>query len=358
MQKTIVVLPGDGIGPEIAAQAERVLNQVASVFHHDFSFSAHLIGGPAIEAAGCPLPEPTLEACLQSDAVLLGAVDASGDRFKGPTSPESGLRRLRRSLGLFANVRPASRRSSALTASPSRAGSATGPMDLIVVREMFSGVPVDRHGSPRKDTSRESFDAGILKSADVRRIARLAFRLAQSRRRSVVSVHPADSPESSKIWREAMTETAAEHPEVELRHLVVEEAALRIVHDPGDFDVIVAPNRCADILSEMAGMAAGSPGLCPSATLGEGSRGLYEPSQRSNPDLAGRDAANPIPAILSAAMMLRYSFALENESEAVERAVTAIRASNYRTEDVMSEGRTRIGTDGLGRLIAEAVGGA
>jgi 3-isopropylmalate dehydrogenase len=358
MRKTIAVLPGDGIGPEITAQAERVLNQVASVFHHDFAFSTHLIGEAAIEAAGCPLPEPTLEACLRSDAVLLGAVGATEDRFKGPTSPESGLRRLRRSLDLFANLRPASRRLSPMKASPSRAGSAAGPMDLIVIREMFSGVPVDRHESPRKDTSRESFDPGILKPTDVRRIARLAFRLAQSRRRSIVSVYPADSPESSKIWQEAMTETAAEHPGLALRYLVVEEAALQIVHDPGDFDVIVAPNRCGDILSEMAGMAAGSPGLCPSATLGEGSRGLYEPSQRSNPDLAGRDAANPIPAILSAAMMLRYSFALEHEAEAVERAVTAIRASNYRTEDVMSEGRTRIGTDGLGRLIAEAVGGA
>ncbi len=351
MRKTIVLLPGAGIGPEITAQAERILKQVASAYHHDFVFSTPPIGAADGEAVGSTLPETTIKACLRSDAVLAGAAG-------GPGNPETGLRRLRQALGLFANLRPAVRRPGPAKTPSGGARSAAGPIDLVIVREIFDGACFDRHGHPRGGSIRADAAPQAIGAADVRRVARLAFRLARTRRRNVVCIDAAGAPELAETWKTTMTETAAEHPDVSFRPMFADEAALRIVHAPREFDVIVTPNLFGDILSEMAGMAAGSPGLVPSASLGEGSRGLYEPVQRSAPDLAGRDAANPIPAILCAAMMLRHSFALEPEAEAVEKAVAAIRASNYRTEEAMDKGRTRIGTDGMGRLIAEAVGGA
>jgi len=340
MRKNIVLLPGSGIGPEITDQAERILKQVAAVYRHEFVFSSH-----GLAEAGSPaLPETTMEACLNGDAILTGAVG-------GPDHPDQGLRDLRQTLGLFANARPFVRR-------PEPAGArAGGPIDLLIVREIFDGACFDRHGRPRSGAAPRAAARESISPADARRIARLAFRLARGRRRSVAAVDAAEIPELSQTWEETLKETAAEHPDIAFRFLKADEAAVRIARVPGEFDVVVTPNRFGDVLSEMAGMSAGSPHLVPSASLGECSRGLYEPVQRPSPDLAGRNAANPLPAILCAALMLRYSFGLEQEAEAVERAVTAVRASSYRTEDDMARGRTRIGTEGMGRLIAEAVRG-
>ena len=340
MHKNIVLLPGTGIGPEITAQAERILKQVAEAYRHEFVFSSR----PLAKAGAAALPETTLEACLNSDAVLTGTVG-------GPDHPDEGLRDLRQALGLFANVRPFVRR-------PERTGTRSDdPIDLVIVREIFDGACFDRHGRPRSGTIPRAAARETNRPTDARRIAGLAFRLARSRRRSVTAVEASGIPEFFQIWDAALRETAAEHPDIAFRFLTADEAAVRIARVPGEFDVIVTPNRFGDILSEMAGMAAGAPHLVPSASLGEGSRGLYEPVQRPAPALAGRNAANPLPAILCAALMLRHSFGLEQEAEAVERAVTAVWASNYRTEDDMSGGRTRIGTEGLGRLVAEAVRG-
>ena len=340
MRKHIALLPGSGIGPEITAQAERILKQVAAAYHHEFVFSTR----PLAEAGSSALPETTLKACLNSDAVLSGAVG-------GPERPDQGLRDLRQALGVFANARPFVRRSEPTGA---RAG---GPIDLLIVREIFDGACFDRHGHPRSGAAPRAAARESIIPADARRIARLSFRLARGRRRNVAAVEAAGIPELFQTWEAAMRETAAEHPDIAFQFLNADEAAVRIARVPGEFDVVVTPNRFGDVLSEMAGMAAGSPHLVPSASLGESSRGLYEPVQRPAPELAGRNAANPLPAILCAALMLRHSFGLEQEAEAVERAVAAVRASSYRTEDDMARGRTRIGTEGMGCLIAEAVRG-
>lgn len=341
MRKDIVLLPGTGIGPEITAQAERILRQVAAAYRHEFSLSSY----PIAEAGASPLAEKVLEACLKSDAVLTGAAG-------GPDRPDQGLRDVRRAMGLFANVRPFIRR-------PESGGSRSGgPVDLLIVREIFDGVCFDRHGRPRSGSARGGpAPREAVPREEARRIARLAFRLARGRRRTVVGVEAAGIPELSPAWETALAETAAEHPDVAYRSMKADEAAVRIARVPGEFDIVITPNRFGDILSEMAGMAAGSPHLVASASLGESARGLFEPVQRSAPNLAGRNAANPLPAILCAALMLRYSFGLEAEAEAVERAVAAVRASSYRTEEEMASGRTRIGTEGMGRLIAEAVRG-
>ena len=357
MRRRIAVLPGDGIGPEIVGQALRVLDAVAQTFGHEFETSSHPMGGCAIDALGDPLPPSTLAACRESDAVLLGAVGGpSWDHLDGSQRPESGLLRLRAELGLYANLRPAFLHRTLRDASPLKDEITARGVDMVIVRELTGGIYFGRRGTSRGPSGREAFDTETYHEDEIRRIARVGFELARKRRRRVTSVDKANVLDSSRLWRAVVTETAADFPDVACEHLYVDNAAMQIIRDPSRFDVVIASNLFGDILSDEAAMLTGSIGLLPSASLNGSGRGLYEPIHGSAPDIAGQDRANPIATILSAAMMLRLSFALEDEAASVERAVDAVLTRNVRTPDIAGPGSTRVGTREMGRLIAEAVG--
>jgi 3-isopropylmalate dehydrogenase len=356
MRKRITLLPGDGIGPEIVAQAALVLDEVAAGFGHEFALERHPIGGRAIDAGGDPFPAATLEACLRSDAVLLGAVGGPRwDGLAGDKRPEHGLLRLRRELGLFANLRPASLNKALKDASPLRPDIVARGVDLLIVRELTGGIYFGRRGKTTGPAGREAFDTESYNEEEIRRIARVALDLARRRRRTLTSVDKANILESSRLWRAVVTETASEYPDVALDHMYVDNAAMQLVRAPSRFDVVVTSNMFGDILSDEASMITGSIGLLPSASLGASSAGVYEPIHGSAPDIAGRDLANPIGTILSVAMMLRHSFGLEPEARAVEEAVSDVLDRRFRTADIMSPGMAAVGTGEMGRLIVEAV---
>ncbi len=357
MKKRITLLPGDGIGPEIIAQAVLVLNEISSAFGHEFVLDSRPFGGCAIDATGDPFPPATLESCRQSDAVLLGAVGGPRwDHLAGDRRPESGLLRLRRDLGLFANLRPASLNPELAEASPLRPDIVSQGIDLMIVRELTGGIYFGRRATGDGPAGREAFDTESYNEEEVRRIARIAFDLARKRHKAVTSVDKANILDSSRLWRAVVNETAAGYPDIALDHMYVDNAAMQIVRRPSRFDVIVTSNMFGDILSDEASMITGSIGMLPSASLGVSGPGVYEPIHGSAPDIAGRDLANPVGTILSAAMMLRHSLGLESEARAVEAAVTRVLERGFRTEDIMSPGMTRIGTREMGRSIAKAVG--
>ncbi len=357
MRKRIILLPGDGIGPEIVSQAVLVLDKVASKFGHEFDTISRSAGGCAIDETGDPMPEATVEACRQSDAVLLGAVGGPRwDHLEGHQRPEAGLLRIRRELGLFANLRPAVFLEALKDASPLRAEITARGMDILIVRELTGGIYFGPRGMTTGPSGREAFDTEIYNEEEIRRIARVAFDLARGRRGKVVSVDKANVLASSRLWRAVVTETAANYRDVTLDHMFVDNAAMQIVRDPSQFDVLLTSNMFGDILSDEASVLTGSIGLLPSASLGGSTLGLYEPIHGSAPDLAGRDLANPIAAILSAAMMMRHSFGLEKEAQAVEAAVSRVLAGTFRTADILSPGLIRVGTREMGRLVADAVG--
>jgi 3-isopropylmalate dehydrogenase len=335
MNATIALLPGDGIGPEVVAEARRVLEAVAAAGGHRLSFSEHLLGGCAIDATGTALPDDTLAACRAADAVLLGAV--GGPKWDDPQAkvrPEQGLLGLRRALGLYANLRPVKVQPLLADASPLRPERLAG-VDMLILRELTGGL---YFGEPRL---RETVD-GVTRAVDtleytdveIRRIVRLAFELARGRRKQVTSVDKANVLESSRLWRQVATEVAADFPDVTLEHQLVDSCAMRLVTHAAGFDVIVTENMFGDILSDEASVLTGSLGMLPSASLGQGSVGLYEPIHGSAPDIAGQGKANPLATILSAAMLLRHSLGLEAEAAAVERAVDAALASGARTADM------------------------
>jgi len=356
MKKRIAVLPGDGIGPEIVAQAALVLDEVAMGFSHEFILERFPIGGCAIDATGDPFPEATLEACRNADAVLLGAVGGPRwDHLAGDRRPEHGLLRLRRELGLFANLRPATLAPALKDASPLRPDIVSRGVDILIVRELTGGIYFGHRGTAKGFSGREAFDTESYNEEEIRRIARVAFGLSLRRRRAVTSVDKANVLESSRLWRTVVTETASEYPDVALDHMYVDNAAMQLVRDPARFDVVVTSNMFGDILSDEASMITGSIGMLPSASLGASAAGVYEPIHGSAPDLAGRDLANPIATILSAAMMLRHSFVLDVEASAVEAAVSDVLDRRYRTADIMSPGMAAVGTREMGRLIAKAV---
>jgi 3-isopropylmalate dehydrogenase len=335
MRRTIVLLPGDGIGPEVVREARAVLGAVAERFGHDFVFSEHLIGGAAIDETGQPLPPRTLEACEAADAVLLGAV--GGPRWDDPRAkvrPEQGLLAIRRALGLYANVRPVRPYAELAASSPLRP-ERLADVDLVVVRELTGGL---YFGEPRLRETRgdvvRAVDTLEYTDAEIRRVARVAFRMAAERRRRVTSVDKANVLETSRLWREVVTEVAREFPAVTLEHQLVDSCAMRLVTHPRAFDVVVTENMFGDILTDEAAVLAGSLGLLPSASLGDGGRGLYEPIHGSAPDIAGRGIANPIGAILSGAMLLRSSLGLGREADAVEGAVAQAIADGCRTADL------------------------
>ncbi len=357
MNRTITLLPGDGIGPEIMAEGRRVLDAVATRFGHTFTFHEGLIGGCAIDATGTALPEETLGLCLKSDAVLLAAV--GGPKWsdpQAPVRPEQGLLGLRRAMGVFANLRPVVVPDALADASPLRSERVRG-VDVLIVRELTGGLYFGTpQGRETVNGERSAVDTMRYTESEIRRVVRLAFELARGRRRKVTSVDKANVLASSRLWREVTHEVAADYPDVECEDILVDACAMYLINRPADFDVIVTENMFGDILSDEASMIAGSLGMLPSASLGEPGRpGLYEPIHGSAPDIAGRDIANPLATILSAAMMLRSSLGLAEEAAAVEAAVAQALAEGARTADIARPGEPSIGTAEMGARVAARV---
>lgn len=349
----IAVLPGDGIGAEVIAEAEKVLRAVAERFGHRFVTEKGMVGGAAMDATGDPLPEATLARCKASDAVLFGAVgDPKYDDPQATVRPEQALLELRKGLGLFANLRPAWVHPALADASPLRAELVRG-VNLIVVRELTGGI---YFGQPRVEGGERAVDTMVYTRAEVERIAHVAFRIARGRRRKVTSVDKANVLACSRLWRQTVKAVAQDYPDVTLEHLLVDAATMHLVKRPRDLNVILTGNMFGDILSDETSVLAGSMGLLPSASLGEGRFGLYEPIHGSAPDIAGRGIANPLAAILSLAMLLRHSLEMEAEARAVEAAVAAVLDAGYRTPDIATPGRPPVTTRRMGDLVVEALG--
>jgi len=356
MNKTIAVIRGDGIGPEIVAEAVAALDAVAVKFGHTFTYREAPMGGNAIDAFGVPLPEESLKTCLSADSILLGAV--GGPKWDGQPPvkrPERGLLRLRGMMGLYTNIRPARMFADLAAACPLRADIAARGIDFVVVRELIGGVYFGKHETETAGGEQRATDIMAYSEHEIRRVARVAFDMARKRRGRVTSVDKANVLDTSRLWRKVVTETAADYPDVELRHMYVDNASMQLVRDPSQFDVIVTENLFGDILSDEASQITGSIGMIPSASLGDGSRGLYEPIHGSAPDIAGQDKANPIGTILAAAMMLRYSFDLSAEADAVENVVDAVLKEGWRCGDIQSEGGRLVGCKEMGRLIRERI---
>ena len=345
MRADIVVLPGDGIGPEVTAAAVAVLEAAGRRYGHTFHFETRLIGGAAIDAEGAALSDATLDACRKADAILLGAV--GGPKWSdGEIRPEQGLLKLRKELGLYANLRPVKTHPVALTASPIKSHLLTG-VDMIVVRELTGGV----YFGQRTRTETTATDLCEYTVAEIERVVRRACTLARGRRKYVVSVDKANVLETSRLWRQVATRVAREEfPDVRLEHQLVDSMAMHLISHPREYDVIVTENMFGDILTDEASMLAGSMGLLPSASLGEGRLGLYEPIHGSAPDIAGRGIANPCGAILSAAMLLRHSLGLEAEARCIEAAVAEAIDHGALTADLAPSG-TAIGTDAMTRAV-------
>lgn len=355
MKKDIVLLKGDGIGPEIVEGAVSVLRRVAEKYGHTFYFENILIGGASVDDCGEPLTQEAVAACKAADAVLLGAVGGpKWDDQPAEKRPERGLLKIRSALGLYANLRPAYLYRELSSACPLREERIRNGIDLLLVRELTGGIYFGERGTKTKENGKKAaFDRMEYSEEEIERIGVIAFRQAMTRRRKLVSVDKANVLDTSRLWRNVMHRLKERYPEVEYRDQLVDSAAMQLVSDPGQFDVIVTENMFGDILSDEASMAAGSIGMLPSASVGDGSRGLYEPIHGSAPDIAGQNAANPLATILSAAMMLRISFGMEREAGAVEAAVQGVLAQGYRTGDIMSPGCIQTGC----REMAAAVAG-
>lgn len=361
MNYNVTVIPGDGIGPEIVREARKVLDQVGKVFGHSFDYTEILMGGCSIDAYGVPLTEEALETARKSDAVLLGAVggDVGNSRWYDVAPnlrPEAGLLAIRKGLGLFANIRPAYLYKELAEACPLKKEIIGDGFDMVIMRELTGGLYFGNRYTKEVDGVMTAVDTLTYNEKEIRRIAVKAFDIAMKRRKKVTSVDKANVLDSSRLWRKVVEEVAADYPEVELSHMLVDNCAMQLVMNPGQFDVILTENMFGDILSDEASMITGSIGMLSSASMNESKFGLYEPSHGSAPDIAGKDMANPIATILSAAMLLRYSFDMDREADAVEKAVQAVLTEGYRTGDIMSEGCTRVGTCKMGDLIAERIG--
>lgn len=356
MEKKIAVIRGDGIGPEIVGEAINVLNKVAEKFGHTFTYDETLMGGCAIDAYGDPFPQVSLDKCLAANAVLLGAVGGpKWDNVPKEIRPERGLLRMRSSLGLYANIRPTKLFPQMRDACPLKPEISDKGVDFVVVRELVSGVYFGEHRSEQVNGQEQATDIMAYTEEEIRRIAHVAFRLAEKRRKKVCSVDKANVLATSRLWRRVVTEVAESYPDVELSHMYVDNCAMQIIRAPHQFDVIVTENLFGDILSDEASIIGGSIGLIPSASMGSGTLGVYEPIHGSAPDIAGTDAANPIGTVLAAAEMLRNSFDMLAEAKAVEDAVSRVLDQGYRCGDIMSEGMTKVGCREMGRLICEAI---
>ena len=358
MNYKIAVIPGDGIGPEVTAEAIKALDAVGEKFGHKFEYTYLLAGGAAIDKTGRCLPEETVEKAKNSDAVLLGAVGGpKWDSLPGDERPEKALLGLRKALGLYANLRPAIMFDELKSACPLKDEKVIGGLDLLVVRELTGGIYFGERGTVDTDNmGKAAYDVEMYSEKEVERVARTAFEMAMKRNKKVTSVDKANVLESSRLWRKTVAEVATDYPEVELDNFYVDNAAMQLVYNPKQFDVIVTSNIFGDILSDEASMITGSIGMLPSASLADGAFGMYEPVHGSAPDIAGTGKANPMAAILSAAMMLRYTFGLRNEADAVESAVRKILSEGLRTPDIMTPGYREITTSEAGSLIAEKIG--
>jgi 3-isopropylmalate dehydrogenase len=348
----IAVLPGDGIGPEVTAEAEKVLGAVGERFGHQFITEGGLVGGAAIDRTGEPLPEATLALCQASDGVLFGAV--GGPRYDDPQAgvrPEQGLMTLRKSLDLFANLRPVWVHPALADASPLQTERVRG-VDLIVVRELTGGI---YFGQPRVEGSAHAVDTMTYTRPEVERIAHVAFRIARGRRHKVTSVDKANVLACSRLWRQTVDAVAQDYPGVTVEHMLVDAATMHLLKRPRDFDVLLTGNMFGDILSDETSVLAGSMGMLPSASLGEGRLGLYEPIHGSAPDIAGQGIANPLAAVLSVAMLLRHSLDMETEARAVETAVSAVLDAGHRTPDIAAPGGPAVTTQQMGDLVIEAL---
>lgn len=356
MKYNIAVIPGDGIGPEVINEAIKVLDAVGGKYGHEFNYTQVLAGGAAIDAAGECLPQETIDIAKKSDAVLLGAVGGpKWDSLPGDKRPERALLGIRKELGLFANLRPAIMFDELKDACPIRPEKVEGGLDLLVVRELTGGIYFGERGYKDTNMGKAAYDIEQYSEDEVKRIAEVAFDMAMKRNKKVTSVDKANVLESSRLWRKTVAEVAKNYPEVELENFYVDNTAMQLVYNPKQFDVIVTSNIFGDILSDEASMITGSLGMLPSASLAEGNFGMYEPVHGSAPDIAGTGKANPMATILSAAMMLKYTFGLSDEADAIESAVKKTLAAGYRTPDIMSEGKTPATTEQTGSLIAQNI---
>ena len=354
MKRTIAVIRGDGIGPEIVNQALLVLDKIAALYGHEFVYTYVDMGGNAIDKWGDPLPQSELDKCLSSDSVLLGAVGGpKWNHVPGPMRPEKGLLRLRAGMGVYSNNRPARIWPQLASASPLKQEIVDKGIDFIIVRELIGGIYFGRHETVCADGEQTAIDELRYSESEIRRIGRIGFETAQKRGKRLCSVEKSNVLDSSRLWKKVMHELAVEYPDVELSDMLVDNCAMQIVKDPSQFDVIVTENMFGDILSDEASMITGSIGMIPSSSLGEGTRGLYEPIHGSAPDIAGQDVANPIGTILAAAMMLRFSFDMAKEADAIENAVSSVLDAGYRTGDIMAPNCTKVGCTEMGRLILE-----
>jgi 3-isopropylmalate dehydrogenase len=357
MAKKIVLLPGDGIGPEIVAEAQKVLRKVDALFGLDLQFETDLIGGSALDAHGVPLADTTLERCRAADAILMGSVGGpKWDHFESALRPEKGLLRLRYDLGLYANLRPAILYPQLADASTLKKEVVAG-LDILIVRELTGGI---YFGQPRgirvlENGERQGFNTYVYSEHEIERIGRTAFEMARKRNAKLCSVDKANVLEVTVLWREVMDRLAPEYPDVQLSHMYVDNAAMQLVRAPKQFDVIVTGNMFGDILSDAAAMLTGSIGMLPSAALNKDSRGLYEPVHGSAPDIAGKGVANPLATILSASMMLRYSLAHKESADAIDAAVGRVLDQGYRTADIFSEGMRQVGTVAMGDAVVAAL---
>lgn len=360
MDLNITCIPGDGIGPEIIAEAKKVLDVVADKFGHTIHYTDILMGGASIDVHGVPLTEEAIATAKAADAVLMGSI--GGDTTTSPwyklppnLRPEAGLLGIRKALNLFANLRPAVLYHELRGACPLKEEISAAGFDMMIMRELTGGLYFGERKTTEENGVRKAVDTLVYDENEIRRIAVKGFDIAMKRRKKVTSVDKANVLDSSRLWRNVVEEVAQDYPEVTLEHMLVDNCAMQLVKNPTQFDVILTENMFGDILSDEASMVTGSIGMLASASLNDTKFGLYEPSHGSAPDIAGKDVANPIATILSAAMMLRYSFDLDKEADAVEHAVRQVLEEGYRTVDIMSEGSTRVGCKQMGDLLAERI---
>lgn len=356
MKKTIAVIKGDGIGPEIVGGALLVMDKIAQKHGHSFVYNQVLMGGAAIDETGDALPKETLSACLCADAVLLGAI--GGPKWEGLPAgkgPEKGLLGLRDGLGLFANLRPATLLPQLAAACPLRDDIAKAGIDFLVVRELIGGIYFGQHKTQQKDGQAYATDVMAYSESEIRRILHVAFKAAEKRRGKLCSVDKANVLDTSRLWRKVAQEVAQEYPHIQFSNMLVDNAAMQIVKNPSQFDVMVTENMFGDILSDEASMVTGSIGLLPSASLGEKGPGMFEPIHGSAPDIAGKDLANPIGTILSCAMMLRYSLGMEEEAKNIEAAVGTVLAQGLRTQDIAAAKETPVGCQKMSQKIADEI---
>ena len=360
MKLNIACIKGDGIGPEIVTQAQKVLNRVAQCYGHEIVYTDVLMGGASIDACGVPLTDEAIAAAKASDAVLMGSI--GGNTTTSPwyklapeLRPEAGILKLRKSLNLFANLRPALLYPELSDACPLKKEISDAGFDMMIMRELTGGLYFGERHTTEENGIRKAVDTLTYDENEIRRIAIKGFDIAMKRRKKVTSVDKANVLDSSRLWRKVVEEVAKDYPEVALEHMLVDNCAMQLVKDPAQFDVILTENMFGDILSDEASMVTGSIGMLSSASLNDTKFGLYEPSHGSAPDIAGKDIANPIATVLSAAMMLRFTFDLDREADAMEKAVKEILKKGYRTSDIMSEGCTLVGCTKMGDLLAAEI---